>query len=73
MNFIKAAKKSNIVRRKDLIKHIGSDGKGWIDARYAFDQYRAVSWLHDIGRPFPLLTWIDLMADDWEYKKEPPK
>lgn len=64
MTFLEAVKKSQIVRRP-ILKHLGSNGNGWIDARYAFDQGRGMQ------PPFQiiyLLEWNDLIATDWEAK-----
>lgn len=69
MTFIEAAKISNNVRRKGLAKHSGSSGNGWIDARYAFDQGRNRIVLPGFQTTW-LLTWHDLMADDWEAREE---
>lgn len=67
MTFIEAAKLSPHVRRKNCAKHADSDGQGWIDARHAFEQGRGFTFqIH--SRMTRLLTWKDLMADDWEAK-----
>lgn len=67
MTFIEAARKSNIVRRP-IAKHLGANKDGWIDAQFAFNQGRNSTY--SIGGNYTqstLLTWEDLMADDWEY------
>jgi hypothetical protein len=68
VNFIEAAKISNYIRRKGLAKHSGSSGNGWINARFAFEQGRntPLATGYEMQR---LLSWEDLMADDWEAKE----
>ena len=70
MTFIEAAKKSLYVRRP-ISKHMGSSKNGWIDARWAFEHERRPGPLADYSSlGISLLTWEDLMADDWEAKDD---
>lgn len=67
MNFIEAAKISDAVRRKDCPRHVGSSGNGWISARFAFNQGKNIAVIYGLDyKQIVLLTWDDLMADDWE-------
>ena len=61
MNLIEALRTARPLRRP-INKHLGSGGNGWLDPALIIDQLSGAP--HQIA----LLTWDDIVADDWEVR-----
>lgn len=71
MNIVEALRQSDIIRREGKASHVGSHGTGWVHVEMLLGQAWASAGFNRIDAYNQLaLTKDDLIADDWEARKE---